>query len=130
MRLLLDTHIFLWHITDDERLSPDVQAAISDPDNEVYLSVASTWEAEIKFALGKLPVPESPSPFFPKQRTLHRIAKLSVEEEDVEFLSLLPMLHRDPFDRMLVAQANRHGMKLVTDDGLIKQYPVQLFPSK
>ena len=76
MRLLLDTHIFLWYISADPQLRVAFRNAIRDPANEVYLSVASVWEAVIKHALGKLPLPEAPAEYLPRQRQAHRIAAL------------------------------------------------------
>jgi PIN domain nuclease of toxin-antitoxin system len=76
MRLLLDTHIFLWYISADPQLRVTFRNAIRDPANEVYLSVASVWEAVIKHALGKLPLPEAPAEYLPRQRQAHRIAAL------------------------------------------------------
>jgi PIN domain nuclease of toxin-antitoxin system len=80
MRLLLDTHVFLWYISADPQLPVAFQDAIRDPANEVYLSVASLWEAVIKYALGKLPLPEAPAVYLPRQREAHRIATLPIEE--------------------------------------------------
>jgi PIN domain nuclease of toxin-antitoxin system len=74
MKILLDTHIFLWFISSDSRLSTDVRDAIRDPDNEIYLSVVSVWESIVKYQLGKLPLPEPPETYLPKQRELHQIA--------------------------------------------------------
>src|SRR5436853_5941258 len=116
MRLLLDTHVFLWYISADPQLPVAFRDAIRDPANEVYLSVASVWEAVIKYALGKLPLPEAPAGFLPRQREAHRIASLAVEEGALAHLANLPPLHRDPFDRILIAQALHQGLTLVTVD--------------
>jgi len=105
MRILLDTHIFLWFIAGNTQLSTDVRDAIRDPDNEVYLSAISVWEAIVKYQLGKLPLPEHPETYLPKQRNLHQIASLALDESSVIQLVKLPPLHRDPFDRMLICQA-------------------------
>src|SRR5260221_5722525 len=105
MRLLLDTHVFLWYLSADPQLPVAFRDAIRDPANEVYLSVASEWEAVIKYALGKLPLPEAPAEYMPRQREAHQIASLPVEEAALTHLAGLPPLHRDPFDRMIVAQA-------------------------
>jgi PIN domain nuclease of toxin-antitoxin system len=80
MRLLLDTHVFLWYISADPQLPVTFQDAIRDPSNEVYLSVASVWEAVIKYSLGKLPLPEARSEYLPRRRVAHNIAALPVEE--------------------------------------------------
>ncbi|MEG4577909.1 type II toxin-antitoxin system VapC family toxin [Microcoleus sp. N3A4] len=77
MKILLDTHIFLWFISGDAQLSTDVRDAIRDPDNQVYLSAVSVWEAIVKYQLGKLPLPEHPETYLPKQRDLHQIVSLA-----------------------------------------------------
>ena len=125
MKLLLDTHVFLWHVTDDPRLPAAFLAAIQDPTHEVYLSVASVWEAVVKHAIGKLPLPGSPEVFLPAERRALQIASLTVDEETMPYLATLPPLHRDPFDRVLVAQALQHGLCLATVDAVVLAYPVQ-----
>jgi PIN domain nuclease of toxin-antitoxin system len=129
MRLLLDTHVFLWYISADPQLPVAFRDAIRDPANEVYLSVASVWEAVIKYALGKLPLPEAPAEYLPRQREAHRIASLPVEEAALAHLASLPPLHRDPFDRILIAQALQHGLQMVTVDDAVRAYPVPLLPT-
>ena len=127
MKLLLDTHIFLWFISGDSRLSVSFRDAIRNPDNEVYLSVVSVWEAIIKYQLGKLPLPESPETYLPKQRARHLIASLPVDEESVSQLVKLPALHRDPFDRLLICQALQHELVIVTADSAIMAYSIVQF---
>src|SRR6476469_204595 len=105
MKLLLDTHIFLWYISGDSRLADNLRDSIRNPDNEVYLSVVSIWEAIVKHQLGKLPLPKSPEIYLPQQRDRHLIASLNLDEESVAQLAQLSALHRDPFDRMLICQA-------------------------
>ncbi|HZV07635.1 MAG TPA: type II toxin-antitoxin system VapC family toxin [Gemmataceae bacterium] len=124
MRLLLDTHVFLWYISADSQLPALFRDAIRDPANEVYLSAASVWEAVIKYALGKLPLPETPHEYLPRQRAAHHISPLPIEEGVFVHLASLPPLHRDPFDRMLVAQALQHGLMLATVDDAVRAYPV------
>jgi PIN domain nuclease of toxin-antitoxin system len=126
MRILLDTCEFLWLVAGDAKLSPAVAAAVRDPQNEVYLSAASFWEITLKHSLGKLPLPESPQKFVSAQREKHGITPLALDEKAVACLSDLPALHRDPFDRMLVCQAQAHGLTLASSDGLVRQYPVAL----
>ena len=123
MRLLLDTHIFLWYIANDKRLTPAWSQAIRDLDNEVYLSVVSLWEAIIKYTTGKLLLPEAPETYIPRLREYHQIISLSVEEVDVAQVAALPLLHGDPFDRLLIGQAIQHGLTLVTVDAAICAYP-------
>ncbi|OLP15431.1 twitching motility protein PilT [Leptolyngbya sp. 'hensonii'] len=126
MRILLDTHIFLWFISGDTQLSTDVRDAIRDPDNEVYLSAISVWEAIVKYQLGKLPLPERPETYLPKQRDLHQIASLALDEISVVQLAKLPLLHRDPFDRMLICQALQNGLTIATVDTAIRAYSVNV----
>jgi PIN domain nuclease of toxin-antitoxin system len=126
MRLLLDTHIFLWYISADPQLPIPFRDAIRDPANEVYLSVASVWESVIKYALGKLPLPAPPAEYLPQQRAAHQIAPLPLEEEALAHLASLPAFHRDPFDRILIAQVLQHGLTLITVDDAVRAYPVPL----
>lgn len=122
MRILLDTHVFLWFITGDERLAWRVREDLRRPENDVYLSVASVWEAVIKYQLGRLPLPEPPDTYLPRQRESHQIASLTIDEESVAQLAKMPPLHRDPFDCMLVAQAKRHDLTIATVDPLVQRY--------
>ena len=126
MRLLLDTHIFLWFISGDARLPTDWRESIRDADNAIYLSVVSLWEALVKYRLGKLPLPHPPESYLPTQRARHQIASLSLDEASVCHLSLLPAAHRDPFDRMLVCQALEHGLSIVTVDPVFGAYPAPI----
>jgi len=126
MRILLDTHIFLWFINGSTQLSTDVRDAIRDPDNEVYLSSVSVWEAIVKYQLGKLPLPEPPETYLPKQRDLHQIASLALDESSVVQLAKLPPLHRDPFDRMLICQALQNSLTIATVDAAVRAYSVSV----
>jgi PIN domain nuclease of toxin-antitoxin system len=126
MKILLDTHIFLWFISGDSRLSTDVRDAIRNPDNEIYLSVVSVWESIVTYQLGKLPLPESPETYLPKQRNLHQIASLALDETSVAQLANLPPLHRDPFDRMLICQAVQNGLIIATVDAAVRAYSVSV----
>ncbi len=128
MRLLLDTQVFLWYISADSRLPVTYRDAIRDPANDVYLSVASVWEAVIKYALGKLALPEPPAQYLPRERAAHQIATLVIEEPALVHLAQLPPRHRDPFDRIIIAQTLQHGMTLVTVDDVVRGYPVPLLP--
>ncbi|MGB3402464.1 MAG: type II toxin-antitoxin system VapC family toxin [Microcoleaceae cyanobacterium] len=126
MRILLDTHIFLWFISKDPRLSVNLREAICDLDNEVYLSVVSIWECIIKYQLGKLPLPESPEIYLPKQRDRHQFSSLSLDESSVAQLVQLPLLHRDPFDRILICQALQNNLTIATVDLAIRAYSVNV----
>ena len=123
MKLLLDTHIFLWFINGDAKLTTSLRDRIRDPNNDVYLSVASIWEATVKYQLGKLPLPESPEKYLPNQRIRHQIESLSIDEGSIAKLIDLPPIHRDPFDRILICQAMQHDLPIATIDSIISQYP-------
>jgi len=125
VRILLDTVPFLWAVTDAPDLSDDARELFVDPENEVYLSSVSTWEIAVKHSRGKLPLPKTPVRFVPAQRKQHSIDSLPLDEEATLHLSRLPVLHKDPFDRMLVCQAIVHQLVILTPDELINQYPVR-----
>lgn len=125
MNLLLDTHAFLWFISDDESLSPAARAAITAAENQVWLSAASAWEITVKYGIGKLPLPDTPDRFVPTMRQRAGIDLLPIGEAEVCQVHKLPPVHRDPFDRILVAQANCNGLVIVTDDTWIGRYPVR-----
>jgi PIN domain nuclease of toxin-antitoxin system len=120
MRLPLDTHVFIWWILNSKRLSVVVRELIADPDNSLCLSAASTWELVIKARLGKLVLPDAPEKFIAAQLAANRIDPLPVTVAHTLQLVALPDIHRDPFDRMLVAQAVYDGVPLVTDDPFIR----------
>jgi PIN domain nuclease of toxin-antitoxin system len=125
VRLLLDTCTFLWIVAGAKDLSPRAREAFVDPANDVLLSAASAWEIAVKHRLGRLPLPAPPEDFVPAQRTAHGIEPLPVDEEAALHVAKLPDLHRDPFDRLLVAQALVGGMVLLTPDESIREYPVR-----
>jgi PIN domain nuclease of toxin-antitoxin system len=116
--LLLDTHAFLWWCADDARLPEVERQAIRDGANDVFLSAASVWEMAIKQKLGRLQVPEPASAVVARLG----IARLPVTFEHAEATVVLPPLHRDPFDRLLVAQAKIEGLTVVTRDPAIRSY--------
>lgn len=126
MRLLLDTHIFLWYISADPKLPTAFRAAIQAARNEVFLSAASVWEATIKCGLGNLVLPAPPDEYLPQQRELHGIASLAIDEGAFRHLAKLPSLHRDPFDRILMAQALQYDFTLITVDDAVKAYPIKV----
>lgn len=122
MKLLLDTHIFLWFISGDARLPILFRNAIREPKNTIFLSVASLWEIIIKYNLGKLPLPQSPEIYIPKQRLNHQIKSLAISESSLKYLVSLPNLHRDPFDRILISQTLNGNLTFVTVDPEIMNY--------
>jgi len=122
MRLLLDTCTFLWILTDPSKVPGPVLDAFRLPENQVFLSAASAWEIAVKYSIGKLPLPSDPVRFVPAQREAHAISVLEITEEAALHQSRLPVLHRDPFDRLLVSQSIVQGLTIVTPDPLIAQY--------
>ena len=125
MRLLLDTCTFLWIVGGSSELSAKARAAFADPANETFLSAASAWEIAVKHRLGRLPLPSPPDEFVPFQRAAHGIEPLPVDEEAALHVAKLPDVHRDPFDRLLVAQALVAGLVLLTPDDDIRKYPAR-----
>lgn len=125
MAHLLDTHTFVWWITDDHRLSPTARQVIADPDETILFSAASAWELAIKVQLGRLQLPEDLEGFILGQVTLNRFVLLAITAPHALYVRRLPLLHRDPFDRLLVAQAILEDAPLLSADGLIAQYPVR-----
>jgi PIN domain nuclease of toxin-antitoxin system len=126
MRLLVDTHAFLWYITNNQKLPRYAFDAIRDKSNEVFLSVVSVWEALVKYQIGKLGLPAPADEYLDNRRTAHRIADLPLEATAVSHLLSLPLHHRDPFDRMLICQALQHGLTIVTNDELFRRYDVRV----
>lgn len=121
MRLLLDTHIALWALTDDRRLRANARALIADRDNAAFVSTASLWEIAIKHALGRSGLPFDAAAalsFFAQAGYL----MLEVKPEHAVAVGALPLLHHDPFDRMLVAQALTEPMRLITHDATVASY--------
>ena len=128
MKILLDTHVFLWFIQNDNRLSAKWRTEIEAPDNQVFFSVASVWECVIKYQLGKLNFPESPEVYLPKKRKQHLINSLVIDEGSIAYLTNLPLLHKDPFDRLLICQSLQHNLLIMTSDNAILSYPnLQVF---
>jgi len=124
MRILLDTHVFLWWITDDQRLSHKARQIIGDGCNDLFLSAASGWEMAIKAGLGRLDLPAAMEEFVAEHLTVNAIRALPVQMNHVLRVSDLPHHHRDPFDRLLVAQAIAEDLPIMTADPLIARYPV------
>ena len=123
MNLLLDTHVFLWAVDNNPNLSPAAREAIVDGHNIVYVSAATAWEISIKRSIGKLKIPESD---YLEELRLHRLIPLSITTEHALAVENLPPHHKDPFDRMLIAQAQEEKLALVTRDLRLKAYDVQI----
>ena len=125
MRVLLDTHAFLWWITDDPRLSANARQIISNGTNELFLSAPSAWEIAIKAGLGRLRFKENNlERFIAGQLTLNTINSLSININHALRVNILDPHHRDPFDRLLVAQAQLEVLPILTSDPLFKLYSV------
>lgn len=122
MRLLLDTHVFLWVLKAPERLG-DAVTELEDPRNDLLLSAVVPWEIAIKHASGRMPLPEPPATYVPSRMRAIGALPVPVTHEQALGVATLPPLHRDPFDRLLVAQASQLGATLVTRDAVLLGYP-------
>lgn len=125
MRLLLDTHVFLWWNEASPRLSRGAHRLLADPANGLFLSVASAWEIALKVQTGKLVLPIPAPVYLPSRVNHYGIEILTVTLEHVLASSALPSHHRDPFDRMLVAQAQVEQLTVVTHDSQVRRYAVE-----
>ena len=124
MRLLLDTHTFLWFLLDDPQLSAAAKDFIIDPDNDIAVSPATYWEIAIKMSLGKYELPESYDVFIEREITTNDFRILPIEPKHTAALITLPFHHRDPFDRLLIGQAMVEGMPILSIDPAFDAYPV------
>lgn len=125
MNFLLDSHTFLWWIVDNGRLSPKVFEIISDGSNELFLSAASGWELAIKARLGKLTLPDDPIPFISQQIKANNFQELPISIAHALQTYTLPNYHRDPFDRILIAQSQLEQLPILTIDRQINRYAVK-----
>lgn len=123
MNLLLDTHVFLWAVDNNPNLSQKARDAIIDGNNVVFVSAVTAWEIVIKKAIGKLQVPNGD---YLEELKLHRFTPLDITTEHALTVENLPPHHKDPFDRMLIAQAQVEKLTLITGDPKIKAYPVPI----
>jgi PIN domain nuclease of toxin-antitoxin system len=126
VNLLLDTHALLWWLAGTERLSRRAWAAIGDPGNQVFVSAASAWEIAIKAALGKLDVPPNLSTWLPDELRANRFAPMPIKVNHALRVEALPRHHSDPFDRMLIAQAQEEDLTLISADSQFDHYDVAL----
>jgi PIN domain nuclease of toxin-antitoxin system len=125
VKLLLDTHVFLWWNDASPRLSRRASELIASPDNTLYLSVVSAWEMVLKIGTGKLKLPSAAAVYIPARLSHYRIELLPLDLDHVLAAETLRMHHRDPFDRMLVAQAAVEGLPILTHDPQIRRYAVE-----
>jgi len=126
MKVLLDTHTFLWWINDNPQLSHDARQIITDGENILFLSAASGWEIAIKTGLGKLILPADITSFLFEQLSINAISPLPVQMNHALHVYTLPDFHRDPFDRMLIAQAQVEGLPILTADRKFAAYQVEI----
>lgn len=126
MRVLLDTHSWLWMVGDPDRLTDSSRRLLRDPANDLFLSAASTWEIAIKYATGKLRLPQPPATLVAEWMAEDRIGALPILHAHALRAGELPPHHRDPFDRLLVAQAQIEFMTVLTADRQIAKYEVPI----
>lgn len=125
MRILLDTQVWLWMLMAPDRFSDDARARLERSKTELLLSAASTWEISIKVGLGKLELPDAPERAIPAMMDRTRVEALSISVSHTLRVAGLPMHHRDPFDRLLVAQAQLEDVPVMTADPVLARYDVE-----
>ena len=125
MKVLLDTQVWLWMLTGPEKLRAQ-RPLLEDPSTRLLLSAASTWEIALKHALGRLPLPEPPQSYVPSRMRSTGVEPLPITPGHTLAAAALPLLHRDPFDRLLLAQAQQLGIPLVTADTALADHDVEL----
>lgn len=126
MKYLLDTGVWLWSVFQPERMSAKAREVFADGSKELFLSAATSWEVAIKAAAGKLHLPEPPASYVPSRMAMQGLRPLIVSHQHALAVSSLPQHHRDPFDRLLIAQARLEDMVLITNDAMFRRYPVEL----
>jgi PIN domain nuclease of toxin-antitoxin system len=125
MRLLLDTHVFIWSAASPATLAPAARRAIQEAENEVFVSAAVAWEIAIKYALGRITLPLKPESWVPSRIAALGFKSLPISQNHALAVLSLPNHHNDPFDRIMVAQAQIEGLALVSRDERIRKYPVR-----
>ena len=125
MKFLIDTHCWLWLLTEPKRFRIDLLDTLRNPSTERFLSAASVWEIAVKHSNGKLPLPAPPSAYVPERMRLSKVEGLAITPAHALAAAALPPHHRDPFDRILVAQAQVEGLVLLTADRILKRYDVE-----
>lgn len=121
MKILLDTHILIWHLTNNPRLNRIKSEIIEDPSNSIFFSIASLWEIAIKTSIGKLEIVSPVESLVPSGITI-----LNITLADIATIETLPFHHRDPFDRMIIAQTMTHNLTIMTDDKKFKYYDINI----
>jgi PIN domain nuclease of toxin-antitoxin system len=126
MKAILDTHAFLWWVLDNHRLSKTAHDFIIDPNNTIFLSAVSGWEMAIKWGIGKLTLPGQPDIFVEQQLEINNFTPLPIQMAHGLYAHELPGIHKDPFDRLLIAQSKIERLLLISADSIFQQYPVSL----
>ena len=126
MKVLLDTHAFLWWNTEDPQLSKRAREIIADGQSEIFISAASAWEIAIKTSKGMLALPEPPAHYVEKRMNLYRFQALPIQIYHASRVYELPLHHADPFDRLLIAQSQIESMPLISVDSEIRKYEVEV----
>lgn len=124
--VLLDTQVFLWMHAAPQKLSESAKSVLTNPARKVLFSAVSSWEIAIKHALGRLDLPEPPTRYVPSRMASAGLTAIVVEHVHALAAGALPLHHRDPFDRLLIAQARELGIPLMTSDSLFDQYDVEV----
>jgi len=127
MKILLDTHTFIWYITDSPQLSQNAKQLIENENTEKLLSLASVWEMGIKHSIGKLNFSRPFMEFIKEQLVITNIGLLGIDFEHIEVITTLPLHHRDPFDRIIIAQAILEGIPVIGADGMFDAYGITRF---
>lgn len=130
MEILIDTHVWLWWITAPDRLRTGAIDMLNDRRNTIYLSAASVWEVVIKHARGKLQLPVPPAEFVPSRMARDGITGIAIEHAHVLQVTHLPLHHHDPFDRIIIAQAQVEGWPIMTADSWFNAYEVEVIPAR
>ncbi len=129
MRILLDTQVWLWMLAAPDRLSEDSRTLLIAAENELLFSAASAWEIAIKHGLGKLRLPGSPAKYIPRMMVHTSVTPLPIHHRHALHVASLPEYHRDPFDRLLVAQAQLEGVPIISADRHFREYDVEVIPA-
>lgn len=126
MKYLLDTEVWLWSLSEPDRLNSRAKKLLADGTQEIYLSAASSWEIAVKYAMGKLPLPEPPDRYVTQRMTAQGLRALTISHDHALRVYALAHHHKDPFDRLLIAQAEAERLTLLTADAAFKDYGVKL----
>jgi PIN domain nuclease of toxin-antitoxin system len=126
MKYLLDTHAFLWFVMDDKRLSTEARFLIKDSKNEIFFSAATAWEMAIKVRLNRLKIKGNLEPFIMEQLSANNIVPLSITVSHSLYTERLPQIHKDPFDRLIIAQSIVENLQLITKDQDIRKYNLKV----